>query len=113
MSDGAYGGNSVVSRATCISAALSVFVDLIRQPTEKWKTTKTDEKIAHVTAVLNEHRTTGCDLVEGLTVILKSVIQSNSNPKRYWKKKILLVLCFFEAYTDSNAFLACKIRLKR
>lgn len=93
----------------CISTAQSVFVGLIRRPTEKWKTTKTNKQIADITAVLNKHLTTGCGLVEVLTIIPKTVVQS----KRYWKKKILRALYFFGANTDSNALLARKIRLKR
>jgi hypothetical protein len=38
-------------------------------------TTKTDENIARVSAVLNEHRNAGCRLVEELTGIPKTIIQ--------------------------------------
>jgi len=38
-------------------------------------TTKTDENIARVSAVLNEHRNAGCRLVEELTGIPKTIVQ--------------------------------------
>jgi len=72
-------GELVMSRATVFrwhsqfSSGRESFDD--EQRCGRPSTTKTDENIARVSAVLNEHRNVGCRLVEELTGILKTVVQ--------------------------------------
>ncbi|KAL4112628.1 hypothetical protein QTP88_016377 [Uroleucon formosanum] len=72
-------GELVMSRATVFrwhsqfSSGRESFDD--EQRCGRPSTTKTDENIARVSAVLNEHRNVGCRLVEELTGIPKMVVQ--------------------------------------
>lgn len=72
-------GELVMSRATVFrwhsqfSSGRESFDD--EQRCGRPSTTKTDENIARVSAVLNEHRNVGCRLVEELTGIPKTVVQ--------------------------------------